>query len=578
MRLSSFSNRPTIQLDNNRQYRKQNLLVVFVISLLTVASYSSFWDNGFVTWDTSGYLLQNDHVKAITFDNIRWMLTSYFMSNWHPVTWLTHAIDYQLYGLNPGGHISTNLLLHVLNACILFFIARLLLEIAGNRKPVLAAAICAILFAVHPQHVEPVIWVAQRKEVLCALFFLSTIWFYLQYIQAEEGKRGKWYVASCITAMLAIMSKPMAVTLPLVLLLLDTYPFNRIEEIKTAGNSYNVKNIFGILIEKLPFILLSIFIATIAFTAQYTGGSVASVEKIGLMERIFNSVNNIYLYLSKWVFPLNLSPFYDYPDFKSGEFSFVRVLQILVLMSLLFVLTVYWRKGQRHWMVAFVYYFVTLLPVIGIVQIGNQGAADRYTYIPLLPFYIFAGVVIARVNSQNENRIAKLGVAVFTLVLVGLLGFLTHKQVNLWDNDFVFWSYTVQQSPRSGLVRANYGRVLYEVGLLEDAEKQLTIANSLRNSSLIYSWLGDVYYRESRWLQAEESYLKSINEKQDNRYVHQDVLFKQMALISFKMKKYQDAKKYAEQAIKYPANKTEMERLLQSIDQIDSQSSVLPGR
>ncbi|UCF87094.1 MAG: hypothetical protein JSV71_06355, partial [Nitrospiraceae bacterium] len=341
--------------------KSKNLLIVsFFVSFITLLVYLPALQNDFVNWDDNEYIYDNPYIQSFDLKSIKWMFTAFHAANWHPLAWLSHAIDYAVWNLNPMGHHLTSIVLHGLNTFLVVILITQLVSFGRNniavqiryskseaRDPLLAGIITGLLFGLHPLHVESVAWVSERKDVLYAFFFLLSILTYLKYT-SSSGKRGFFYSACLFFFILSLMSKPMAVTLPAVLILLDWYPLKRFE-FKLALTSKR-----RVLIEKLPFFVLSLITSVLTFMAQQAGGSVATIETLSFVKRMLIAVRALGFYLLKILWPLNLAPFYPYPSEDSMLIKEFIMASIVVFLITAFC--IYLLKRQRVWSVVWVYY------------------------------------------------------------------------------------------------------------------------------------------------------------------------------------------------------------------------------
>jgi hypothetical protein len=420
--------------------------------------YLNALHNGFVDWDDGTYVLNNHFIRSLDYSFFRWITFSFHAGNWHPLTWLSHAMDYKIWGLNPMGHHLTNIALHGINSFLVTVISIRLLEsrdrVSGT--PVMteywrcfAGALTGLLFGVHPLHVESVAWVAERKDLLCALFFLLSINSYIHYVSnkvvVKPGENGRTflrgtYLAGLIFFILALLSKPMAVSLPIVLLIIDWYPFERFR---------SFRGLLPVLPEKLPFILLSIGSSIVTFLAQKEGGAVIPMVTIPLSDRFLMAIKSLALYLGKLILPLNLLPFYTYPK-HVAPLSFPYLSAFVTVLAIVLICFVFARK-YRLLPAVFGFYFVTLIPVLGIVQVGNQAMADRYSYLPSIGPFLLAGVALAwlGVSMQGIERL-RLIAPVFSgglvVVVVVVLGAITWRQTAVWKNSITLWSYVIEKN------------------------------------------------------------------------------------------------------------------------------------
>ena len=386
--------------------RIQTFAVPFFASLITVIVFLPSLGNRFVTWDDRGYVYQNPHLQPVNFTFIKWAFANFIIANWHPLTWISYALDYSIWELNPLGYHLTNLLLHGMNTFLVALITFMLWKERVNASDSLEAPlyfngyavafISALLFGLHPLHVESVAWISERKDVLCAFFFLVNIYTYILYTRSVHFENdvtlstilsNKNYLVTVLLFVFAVLSKPMAVTLPFVLLILDFYPLGRL-------SSLTLKSM---LIEKVPFIFISVGSSVITLLARSSGGAVSSVAEAPVLTRILVAFKAIAVYLQKMFWPAPLLPFYPYPADVSNisMLSAENLLYILFFITVsLFFLYLSLRKKQHLWLSAWCYYLITLLPVLGIIKIGDQSMADRYTYLPSIAPFIAFGIIL----------------------------------------------------------------------------------------------------------------------------------------------------------------------------------------
>ena len=435
---------------------KRSLILAFLVCIITILVYLPALQNDFVNWDDPSYVYKNQYIQSIDFKSLKWMFTTFHTYYWHPFTWLSHAVDYAVWGLDPMGHHLTSVIIHGLNALLVVMIAAWLIAFVGRNDvsdvrdneyaPLIAAVITGLLFGIHPLRVESVVWVTERKDVLCAFFFLLSIFSYLKYaytrshsfgeVAAGGGAGRKYYVYSLILFMMALMSKPMAVTLPIVLIILDIYPLERLE----------IRNMFSsqrkVLAEKLPFITLSIASSVITFMSlsKPAGGGGSGHS---FWERFWNILKSLSFYLEKMVYPVKLIPLYPYSKnisvFTLEYFGpFMLVLGITIFCA--------WRwKKEKVWSVLWAYYLVTLLPVLGIIgQGGPRAPSDRFSYLPGLAPTLLAGLGVMwlwrRAGSSDMTIPKRAAVIVSLTSIVCILSVMTVKQTKVWKDSLSLWS------------------------------------------------------------------------------------------------------------------------------------------
>jgi Flp pilus assembly protein TadD len=414
--------------------------------MLTILVYLPALDNDFVNWDDPDYVYKNLHIRTLDFQFLKWMFSTFHMQNWHPLTWLSHGIDYALWGLNPMGHHITSIMLHALNTVLVVILTvRLLNErylersvssspLEHKKASLCAALVTGILFALHPLHVESVAWVSERKDVLCAFFFLLSIYSYANYASTVQKKATLNYILSLFFFMLALMSKPMAVTLPFVLLILDIYPFERLT-VKYAFSHHR-----KVLVEKIPFLMFSC--AMIAITVLAQQKEIASFE-VTPWERVAVACKSLVLYLVKLVWPINLAPLYPYPS-NISFFSFPYNASFLFVAGISVFCIWIWKR-QKVFLVVWLSYIILLLPVLGIIKVGQQAAADRYMYLPSIGPMLLIGLGASGLwdhSSSNRKRLMlkKVFAMTITIIIVSVMSILTVGQIKVWRDSVTLWS------------------------------------------------------------------------------------------------------------------------------------------
>jgi len=441
-------------------------VVVFIV-------FKGSLDNGFVYLDDNEYVVENSLIRSLAPENLWNMLVATGPAYWHPLTWLSHAIDYYFFGDNPGGHHLTSLFLHGFNVFWVFLLCMYLLsrgdKVERTFSEALAVALfSALAFGLHPLRVESVVWAAERKDLLCAFFMFPAMLAYLKYADAElPVDRKRWYGWTLILFVLALMSKPMAVTLPLVLLLFDVYPLNRFR----AGSQW-----LRLVIEKVPFFALSLLCGLLTLFAQNKAGAVMSVGTLSYTDRMLNAFHSGVFYLEKTLWPHPVVPFYPFP-----EQGFLMYLKATAFIALTVLLIVLWRRGQRLGLAVWLFFLITVSPVIGIVQAGEQAAADRFTYIPTVGFYLLVAMGLLQVwNKWRETSMkqgALIAISLVALFCLILLSQLTHRQIPVWKNPGTLWQKVIKefpgQTPKSYRISGHYfmvqGQTQKAVGFYEQA-------------------------------------------------------------------------------------------------------------
>ncbi len=431
-------------------------LVPVLIALVTFAAFLPALHNQFVNWDDDKNFLENPHYRGLGWTQLSWMWTTH-MGHYIPLTWMTLGLDYRLWGMNPFGYHLTSLLLHVANAVVFFFVVRRLLTRAlpspSERGHTLAvsAAFAALVFAIHPLRVESVAWATERRDVLSGLFYLSAVLAYLRACDREERSRG-WYWGAVALFAGALLSKSMAVNLPVVLMILDVYPLRRL------GGSIGwwSKPARRIYVEKIPFVLLAAVASAIAVMAQFSIHAALPLAQLSVPGRLAVSAYGLSFYLGKMIVPVNLSPLYELPRTVSPWATpFILSFGLTVAITAI-ALTL--RRRVLGLPAAWLAYLVVLLPVLGIFQSGPQIAADRYTYLAGLGWAILAGAGLL----SSWSRLPFLLIGLVVSIPVGL-GTLTWNQVHVWHDSKTLWampslSTRTLRSPRTTSARPSLSR------------------------------------------------------------------------------------------------------------------------
>lgn len=492
--------------------KTQRTILALAVSILTTVVYLPALRNGFV-YDDEFYIVANEHIRALDPDTLLWAFFRSHESNWHPLTWLSHALDHAVWGLDPFGHHLTNILLHGANTALVVLLVLALLGRAGRssaqgpgpgeRGVLITAGVTGLLFGLHPIHVESVAWVSERKDLLCGLFTLLGYMQYMKYAASQGSEGGpdrprspyhsRHYRWTLAWFLLALMSKPMAVSFPLVLLILDWYPFGR------AGLPGSGR---ALVIEKLPFFTLALFSALITLLVQAAGSSIQSTAFAPLPIRALVVAQNYIAYLGKMLMPLNLLPLYPYP--RTASVLDPAYFLPIIAMAGITASCIINRNKHRAAAALWAYYLVTLLPVIGIVQVGAQAMADRYTYLPGLGPFLAAGLAIAWGLDRTERfaagkRAARFAVPVLALCAIAVLSLLTIRQIYIWKSDLDLWTRVVEKGTEPNYI-PYYNRATTHLGMdrPEQAVLDLTAALALRrdwhaiynNRALAYAKLG----------------------------------------------------------------------------------------
>ncbi|MBI5214345.1 MAG: tetratricopeptide repeat protein [Ignavibacteriae bacterium] len=460
----------------NNTLRQLTIILLLVVS--TTLAYWKTFDNKFLNFDDSGYVTKNEQVKSgLSWETVRWAFTSVKESNWHPLTWLSHALDVSLFGVDAKYHHATNLLLHLLSTILLF------LAVERMTKAVWQSAFVAFMFALHPLHVESVAWVAERKDVLSGLFWMLT---FLAYIQYHKTSRTQWYISSLIFFALGLLAKPMLVTLPFVLLLVDYWALNRFQlpfDVSPKEKKNNLAALQQCVKEKIPLFVLSIASSIVTFIVQKQGGSMAGTVDLSFSDKAANALVSYAQYIRKTFLPTDLAAMYPHPG------SQLPLWQILVSLILLGAITAFvWRRRREHQylLVGWLWFFGMLVPVIGLVQVGLQAMADRYMYLPMigLSFMLAWGIPSLLQRWKFPRFVLPALFIVSSLLMFGG----TFVQTSYWKDSKTLFERAIAVTKDNHLAHNNLGADLADSGKHAEALVHLREAYRLKlNGVLIRS-------------------------------------------------------------------------------------------
>ncbi len=463
--------------------KRRTVLACLLLGAITVAAFWPVLRNNFVSYDDRDYVTENPHVLAgLSWANAGWAFRTGHAGNWHPLTWLSHSLDVQLFGLRASGHHATSLVLHALNAVLLFL---LLQRLTGAFWRSLCVA---VLFALHPMHVESVAWVAERKDVLSTFFLLLTLGAYGRYaqtksrVESRESNAGSpgpaldprpstldsrssiFYALSLLCFALGLMSKPMLVTVPCVLLLLDFWPLGRL---RTAS-------IRGLVVEKIPFLALSLASSVVTFLIQQGAGAVSSLEALPLGFRLSNALISYLRYVLKMFWPAELAVFYPLP----AAWPVAWVVGAALVLGGLSVLAVRWAQKAPYFAFGWFWYLGILVPVIGIVQVGQQAMADRYSYVPLIG--LFVAIVWGAGELPARWPQTKSWLAVCAAAVVAACAVLTWRQAGYWRSSYTLFEHAVAVTRDNAVAQNNLGVSALDAGDEAGAEKHFAEAVRLK--------------------------------------------------------------------------------------------------
>jgi protein O-mannosyl-transferase len=492
------------------------LAVCAGLLLLTAFVFGATVHHGFVNYDDEPYVVENPHVaRGLTVEGLRWAFTQSHASNWHPLTWVSHMADVELYGVtHPGGHHLTSVLLHAATAVILFLV---LLQMTTALWP---SAFASALFAVHPLHVESVAWVAERKDVLSGLFFVLTLAAYVRYVQRPPSIGSYLLVAGLFT--LGLLSKPMLVTLPFVLLLLDYWPLERFSPPATSDDPPDlgrsrVAAVRRLVIEKLPLLALAIALALVTYVVQESARG--SLSNVSLSSRVANALSSYVAYLWQFVYPAHLAVFYPHPGDTLPAWRIAGACLVLGLVS---AATLIWRRRHPYLLVGWLWYLGMLVPVIGLVQVGSQAMADRYTYLTQIGLSIAVAWGAMHLAGSSSFR-RRLGAVVACVVLV-ILSAAALRQVSHWRDSETLWTHALVSTSRNHEAHNHLARALAARGETDAAITHYRQALEIRPDFVeAHNNLGNALAARGANAAAIEQYTAALRIKPDYVEAHNNL-------------------------------------------------------
>jgi len=467
-------------------FSKRVLLACLILIAATVIVYAPVRQFGFVQWDDPDYVIDNVAVaRGLTWQGAEWAFTSAHSANWHPLTWLSYMVDVQLHGMNAGPQHVTNLVLHILSALLLFSVLYRMTAAWGR------SLFVAGLFAVHPLHVESVAWISERKDVLSTLFWMLTIWAYVAYV-----RRPGWKPCLPVVAFFALglMAKPMLVTLPFVLLLLDFWPLRRAEP-----------RLAPLVWEKLPLFILAALSSVLTYVVQRQVGAVAGLERFPLGLRLANALASYLGYIGKMLWPARLAAFYP----LSVTTPVLQASFGALVLTGVTIFAIRVRRRHGYFPTGWFWYVGTLIPVIGLVQVGRQSMADRYTYIPLIGLFLIAAWGAPELLAPwRYSRIALPAAA--ACVLLACTGF-ARAQVRDWSDSASLWQHALQVTEDNYIAHNNFGAVLLEQRRTGEALPHLVEALRIKpDFADAHNNLGMVLFQQGKLDEAIPHFLESL--------------------------------------------------------------------
>jgi tetratricopeptide (TPR) repeat protein len=542
----------------NRRY--QALFIGVFLMVLTAAVFWPVTGHDFVNYDDDQYVTENRQVRqGVTLQGVRWAFATFQAGNWHPLTWLSHMLDVTFYGLDPAGHHLTNLLIHGLNVLLLFVV---LLRMTGGLWP---SACVAALFALHPLHVESVAWVAERKDVLSTCCGLLAIAAHVRYAARPTGDR---YLGVLCLFALSLMAKPMLVTLPVILLLLDYWPLGRLQLASGAR-----RTVWPLLKEKFPLLLLSAASGAVTVLAQQQAGAIRTFDALSLWARVENALVAYVGYMGKTLWPDNLAVFYPHPGSSLPPW---QVAGAVLLLGGITVLVALAGNRRPYLFVGWSWYLVTLVPVIGLIQIGSQAVADRYTYVPLIGLFIMLAWGAAELTAGWRHQRAVLVVAA-ALLFPALMG-ITWLQVRVWRNSVTLFERALAVTTSNYIAHDHLGLALVRQGRVEEALPHYAEALRIKpnhvgtltnladamvrqgrldeaagwysdvlrlhpDDARTHNNLGNVYRAQGRWEEAVQQYREALRLQPDLGEPHNNLgmVYRQLGRLEEAVQEYREA-------------------------------------
>jgi tetratricopeptide (TPR) repeat protein len=490
-------------------HKHRHLLICLLLISLTFGTFWPVLKHKFVKYDDDKYVTENPHVTGgLTLQSVVWAFTRPHFYMWHPVTSLSHLLDYELFGLNSSGHHLTSLLFHIANVLLLFFVLK---KLTGAVWP---SAFVAAIFGVHPLQVESVAWVAERKNVLSAFFWLLTIAAYIRYtVRPSIGR----YLLVVLTFSLGLMAKPVVVTLPCVLLLLDYWPLQRLQWRRQSQGESSLPptlakpccrqlSFWRLLAEKIPLFILTAVVSAITYIAQHRGGVVLELESISISHRAANAVISYATYIEKMIWPSSLAVFYPHPG---GNFSMTRLIASIMLLAAISACCIYFFRSRKYLITGWLLFLGVLVPVIGLVQAGAQARADRYMYVPMVGLLIMVAWGVGDLAIKWRYRQVMSMLSAVVLISAAIVA--TLLQLKHWQDSAALFGHTLNVTRDNFVIQNNYANLLNASGKADQAIEHYLICLQLKSDSPeVHNNLGSALLAKGRIEEAIVHYQKAI--------------------------------------------------------------------
>jgi tetratricopeptide (TPR) repeat protein len=529
-------------------FRAAKLYLYIILCGIVLITFLPCVGNQFVDWDDMAFVVKNYHISYLSLDSLYWMLTTNYQGVWHPLTWFSHGLDRALWGLRSSHHHLVNVILHTLNVLVFCFLVVKLQEVRNSTEPdrfalsqqgvFVAAFTAALLFGLHPLRVESVAWLSERKDVLCSFFFLTGLTAYLSYASAStRAATIRNYLLCVVLHLLALLSKPTAVTFPFVLLLLDYYPLRRLKwtSLKTC------------LIEKIPFFVLTVADVLINIVARE--GAAVPFSYVPLYMRVMNAFYAMFFYIRETIFPTHLIPLYQL-DRELNYFGPIFLLSMAVVLAV--TAWCLWRayKDDRLWAAVWFYYIITLAPMMGFYMVFRHAVADRYTYLTTLGFWILiglgGGLLWDKAKEATRPIIVKLLVVACVVILATCYGLRTQAQIAVWKNTETLWTYVITRAAYVPAVAYfARGKAYEDKGELQKALAHYHTAFSLNPKNNKYlNRIAGIYVKQKDYDTGLKIYSKILKQEPKNPRAHIHV----GRVLALK-KKFDQAQKHFEKAM-----------------------------
>ena len=442
--------------------RQSSIIYILLLVLITYLCFSNAFGNGFTNWDDNKYITNNPLIKGLSLDNISNMFSTYVVGNYHPFAILSLAIDYHFYKLDPTGFHTTSIFLHILNVVLVFLFIK---QLSGKA---IIAFITSLLFGIHPMHVESVAWVAERKDVLYVLFYISSLYFYVLYSKVSN-KKPLFYFLTFILFIFSLLSKGQAVTLPLVLLLIDYFTGQKISK--------------KIILEKIPFFIMSFIMGIVAIKAQVSSGSIVDLPNYSFLEGILFGSFSLLAYVFKMILPLNLSAFYPYPEIEKSIPFYFYLSPFFLLAIVYFIARLY--KKNKALVFGFGFYLVNIILLLQLLPVGGAIMAERYSYLSYVGLFFMMGYGINWIWQTNQEKIKfyKYIIAAAFFLYAVFLGAKTKERNKVWKNDETLWTDVIKKHNNVALAFSNRGNFYQQAGKYELALADYTSALNLKENN-----------------------------------------------------------------------------------------------